>query len=227
MFKYNYIEGQKIGELIFINRAGSAGERNHARPLANFKCPYCGNEFICRIESAKNLSTKSCGCVSTKLMTKHLIKHGHNIDGISSEYKSWQAMWQRCTNPKHSNYPTYKNIEICEEWRTFERFISDMGLKPTIKHSIDREDNNKGYNKDNCRWATKKEQSRNTSVTTFVEYLGIKKSIAEWADLIGFPLSTLYGRLIPGKWDIERAFTTPLRGVLPQKIDINNLNNNV
>lgn len=160
-------------------------------------------------------------------MAKTHIKHGHNVDGISSEYTSWQCMWQRCTNPNHNKYEYYKDVKICDEWKTFEGFIKDMGLKPTKSHTIDRKEHHNGYNKDNCRWATKKEQSRNRRVTTFVEYLGVKKSIAEWADLIGVPLSTLYGRIVPGKWDIEKAFTEPLRGVPPRKIDVNNLNNNI
>lgn len=96
-------------------------------------------------------------------------KHGHAKRGKRSpEYSSWYHIIQRCTNTKDTNYKNYgaKGITICEEWRnSFETFLSDMGPRPTVDHSIDRINNKLGYYKENCRWADKFTQRNNTSRT--------------------------------------------------------------
>jgi hypothetical protein len=73
-------------------------------------------------------------------------------------------MIQRCTNPKNPGFRHYggRGITVCERWlNSFPTFVSDMGPKPTARHSIDRRDNERGYSPDNCRWATASEQARN------------------------------------------------------------------
>lgn len=92
-------------------------------------------------------------------------RHGHNgRDGQSPTYKSWDNMMSRCLRPSHGSYPTYggAGIAVCEKWRTFANFLADMGERPSLHHSIDRIDNSKGYEPDNCRWATPIEQARNS-----------------------------------------------------------------
>lgn len=77
------------------------------------------------------------------------------------EYKSWEQMKVRCSSNIRSYYKG-RGITVCDEWlHSFKAFHADMGEKPSSKHSIDRIDNNKGYNPDNCRWATKQEQCIN------------------------------------------------------------------
>lgn len=83
-------------------------------------------------------------------------------------YSNWKGMIGRCHNPNHSNYNNYggRGIKVSDRWFTSIRyFIEDMGDKPSSKHSIERIDNNKGYYKDNCRWATSVEQSRNKRIS--------------------------------------------------------------
>lgn len=78
------------------------------------------------------------------------------------EYKSWSHMIERCTNPKHEYFKDYCKIAICERWRnSFEAFLEDMGPRPSIKHTLERIDNNGNYEPSNCKWGTKEEQSRN------------------------------------------------------------------
>lgn len=218
MSKINYIEGQKLGNLTFISRFEHPNKKD---PKATFRCE-CGKEFVCKIYSVKSFVTKSCGCMKLKFMSENLSKHGHIKNGKKSpEYGSWQAMHARCNNPKHQNYERYQQlgITVCEEWSTFDKFIEDMGLKPSPEHTIDRIENTKGYYKENCRWATKKEQQRNKRDTTFVEYKGQIKSVPEWAELLGFSLPTLYGRIVKRKWDTQRAFTEPTQnGTVPNII---------
>lgn len=89
--------------------------------------------------------------------------HGHasNWKGkkVSPTYKSWMAMVQRCTKSYHPHHNNYKGL-LSERWRDFSLFLEDMGERPEGT-TLDRIDNSKGYNKENCRWSTRKTQQRN------------------------------------------------------------------
>lgn len=143
-------------------------------------------------------------------------KHGHSTrNNTSNEYWIWSAMIQRCTNKNNKGYHNYggRGIKVCDEWlNSFEQFISDMGLRPSRKHSIERVNNNKGYNPENCIWATKDIQQRNRRIR--------KDEIVfngETATQASLRLSkNTYRRLVQKRikelgWDIEKAFTTPKR----------------
>lgn len=92
-----------------------------------------------------------------------------------------------------------------------------MGDPPTDKHSIDRVDNNKGYNKNNCRWATKWEQDRNTRRTKKINHNGKSLVLVDWATALGIKESTLYARLYELKWSKERALSSRVQKRSPNK----------
>ena len=115
----------------------------------------CGNIRNVRLDILRSGGSKSCGCV-------RINKHGKYK---SAEYAAWISMNQRCNNPKNRYYYNYggRGISVCERWTaSFESFYSDMGDRPTRYHSIERIDNECGYDPTNCKWATRTEQQHNT-----------------------------------------------------------------
>ena len=94
--------------------------------------------------------------------------HGHTVGGASPTYRSWCSMIDRCTNPRTPNYQQYggTGIKVARRWRKFENFLDDMGLRPSLAHSIDRFPNRSGdYRPGNCRWATRSQQCLNRKTT--------------------------------------------------------------
>lgn len=103
---------------------------------------------------------------------KRRVLHGK---ALTTEYTIWRGIKMRCLNPKNPAYKYYggRGITICDEWvDNFLKFLEDMGSRPSKYHSIDRRENNLGYSKDNCYWATKLEQSKNRKYTVWVLYKG-------------------------------------------------------
>lgn len=116
----------------------------------------------------------------------------------AKEYQTWQAMKDRCGNPGSESFATYggRGIAVCERWReSFEIFLADMGPKPSPSHSIDRIDNDGGYCPENCRWATPKEQARNTRKSLVIVAFGESMIAADWAERTGIPAATIKSRL--------------------------------
>ena len=93
----------------------------------------------------------------------------------------------------------------------FENFLADMGLRPGLEYSLERKDNNLPYSKENCIWATTKEQARNTSTNRVLSFNGKSQCLAAWSEEIGIGHATLSQRLEAG-WSVERTLTAKLRG---------------
>lgn len=165
--------------------------RKDYRELGLFKCA-CGNEFVATTYNVKSGRKKTCGCsLKNKLNGEAHTKHGKSF---SYEYSAWRSMRKRCLDPNNHAYEKYKG-KLCEEWGSFQQFHADMGDAPTKKHSIDRIDNNGGYNKENCRWATMRVQQRNRSNTLWVIWNGLKLRLTEYAEQNDLTYSSAYMRL--------------------------------
>lgn len=120
------------------------------------------------------------------------------------EYKIWDAIKTRTKNPNHPQYADYagRGIFMYEPWRqSFTKFIEDVGFRPKKPKNltIERIDNDKGYFPGNVKWATRKEQQRNTRLNHIVTYThnGVEEThcVADWSEILGISRSILYHNL--------------------------------
>lgn len=140
--------------------------------------------------------TMSCGCANRK--------HGKSRPGrVAPLYKLWLSMRARCNNPNHADYKHYggRGITVCAEWGDFSRFEADMSPRP-VGMRLERIDNDKGYSKDNCKWATQLEQMANTRVVRRITFQGATRHLSEWSRVLRVPLASLY-RLLADHGDDE------------------------
>lgn len=177
------------------------------------KCD-CGNITNVRGDFLKNGVTKSCGCLQKEIVTQRGFVHGMYKTRF---YCIWENIKSRILNPNNPKYKYYggRGIRICQGWQKFENFKQDMFF-PYSEHvkkygekntTIDRIDNAGNYCKENCRWATQKEQMNNSRCVRFITFNKKTLSISQWAEKLGMPRTTLYNRLWKG-WSVEKAFKT-------------------
>ena len=130
-------------------------------------------------------------------------------------------MKSRCSD---SNVPCWdyyggRGVKVCKSWESYEEFLADMGRRPSSAHSLDRIDSNGDYIPENCRWATKTEQTRNRRNNRFLSHNGETKSVAEWCEQLGLSTGTVDARLFRG-WSDSEALKRPMRHVGNQWEDV-------
>jgi len=156
------LTGQKFSRLTVIEKASIKNGR------ATWVCRcICGEQIIVYATHLLQKNTKSCGCLRKEKTQNLRKKHG-----LSSQaaYPSWYDMKQRCNNPMHTAYKYYgeRGISVCQRWDKFENFLEDMGERPEGL-TIERINNDLGYFKDNCCWATRAEQIHNSRQAKLTE----------------------------------------------------------
>lgn len=148
-----------------------------------FKC-VCDCGAIAEVRGSELLNglSASCGCYRRDLATSH-------GDAYSPEYSIWGLMRQRCENPNSPNYHNYggRGIAVCPEWNRYERFLKDMGRRPSDQHSIERRDVNGNYEPTNCYWATMDVQANNKRTSHQYTMFGVDKTATQWARELDVP----------------------------------------
>jgi hypothetical protein len=188
------LSGQKFGRLTAV-----APDRTATGKVAWIcKCD-CGREHkvsAANLASAKG--TKSCGCLASEAAAeRNRSRTSHGLTK-TKPYTAWLSMKTRCLSPESQSYARYgaRGITVCDEWvNSFEAFLRDVGNPPSVLHSLDRIDNNKGYFPGNCRWATPAEQSANRRSSVMVKTGGGEVCLSDLAKQNGVARPTVYGRV--------------------------------
>lgn len=202
------ILGQKFGRLTVLEYVGI---NKHGSAMWKCRCD-CGTVRIFKGILIRRGDTKSCGCWKRQEWLESLTKHGCTAGGRPTpEYVAWSNMRRRCLNPTHEQYKNYggRGIRVCSGWETFQNFLADVGLRPDLKLSLHRIDNNKGYFPGNVTWGTDQEQQNARQNNSTFLFNGKRQTVAQWAREIGMEFATLQHRLRRG-WTVEEALTTPL-----------------
>ncbi len=204
-----YEQGQSINGVVYLKDDGYYNERSGLKSrVCIFICPVCSKEFSTRLSSIKAGLRSSCGCKKKLAAKNRNITHGMSK---SVEYRIWGSMVGRCSSddPRVAKDYKSKGVTVCDEWvASFEKFFNDMGARPSSGHSIDRVEVTKGYYKENCRWATIKEQNRNTRRTVFAIISGVKRPLMDWIEEYGLQKYSgkIRTRITLRKWEAEKAF---------------------
>jgi hypothetical protein len=195
--------GQRFDRLLVVARDESRDGYGSGHRFWFCQCD-CGTTKSVSQNGLRKGTTRSCGCKSVK----------HGLSG-RIEFRAWTKMRARCECKTDAAYCIYgeRGIKVCERWCQFENFLSDMGPRPSNKHSVDRIDNDGDYEPLNCRWATKKDQARNRRNTRYAIIGGTRKPIIEWCDERGMPYRTVIARIDRSGWSVEDALKYPVTGM--------------
>lgn len=178
------------GELTVVE---DIGKNKHGSRLWKCVCSCGATVTKSNLELKQGVKSCSAAC-GVSASNKARAKHGLYKSKV---YTAWASMNVRCSNPSAPNWSRYggRSIKVCDAWvNDFQAFYDYVGEPPTAKHTLDRIDNDKGYEPGNVRWATRKEQSNNRSTNTWVEYDGKRMTWAQWADYLGISYATIMSR---------------------------------
>ena len=209
------LTGHRFGCLTVVKRTENhIAKGGQSKTMWLCRCD-CGGEIAVCAQSLKRGKTQSCGCLSSRsTIGKRTRTHGMTGSPI---YAEWVAIKQRRGNPSSLDYHRYGAIgrTMCKEWHeSFESFYSYVSLLPhfgEIGYSLNRVDNNKGYEPNNVEWADDITQANNRRSNRPITYNGKTQTMAQWARERQMPYWVLSQRINKYHWDIEKAITTPTR----------------
>lgn len=210
------ITGEVYSRLTAVCFVGPGPNRKR---LWKFKCE-CGGEIIVPTGAVRSGNTRSCGCLKHEavvrngqkmLAASHAAQVTHGMTGTPL-HRTWKNMKGRCHNPNRRDYGYYggRGIFVCEEWKNDSSAFINWALANgyQIGLEIDRINNDGPYSPDNCRWATRREQTNNHRRNHFIEHNGKRLTLSQWDRELGWPESTVANRISGGYSEIE-AITIP------------------
>lgn len=165
------------------------------------KCGVTQKEIFRSTLASKECIHFSCGCLK-RISAPRERKYSQQE---RLTLVSYNAMLYRCSGSKKGTGRYYENVTICNRWDahvggSFEDFLSDMGVRPSVEHSLERVDNDKGYSKENCTWILKSLQQRNRRNTIWVLHLEKKIALKEFCEIVGLKYKTVCAQVARGNF---------------------------
>ena len=201
--RFEDLTGEIFGRLTVVGVDNRQLRKDGRGFLVYWKCHCeCGKEKVVLGADLKSGKTKSCGCYNIEKIIQRSKTHGLSHGKI---YNVWRGIKQRCFYPNHKDYKNYggRGVTMYPAWindfQSFYDYVSKLPRFGEKGYSLDRINNDGNYEPDNLRWATSKEQSRNTSRNVFVEYEQQKLTLADASAASGVNIETLRNRVQRGE----------------------------
>lgn len=218
---YTPIINKKFGRWTVVD---VVRDGRYTKAICNCDCGTTGK--LVRVGTLDSGESMSCGCLAAEKTSERTRTHGYSKHPL---FQAHYDMLRRCYDDKRKDFHHYggRGIQVCDRWKEpgglgFGNFLEDSKNFSGEGTEIDRIDVNGDYCPENCKWATRKEQTRNTRFNHVVEFQGESKCLAEWSEIIGTPYKILLDRLGKLGWSPERAFTAAIK---PRQIYVVNSEN--
>jgi hypothetical protein len=200
--------GRRFGRLVVTTFAYKKG----GRIFWNCKCD-CGNTTSIRGDHLKSGNTRSCGCLVQNKLSLSPSEFTAD-DAVKKAKAVYRCMRDRCLNKNRAAFKNYggRGIKICNRWlgeEGFKNFLEDMGTPLSIRHQLDRINNDGNYESSNCCWTTNKENNWHKQDSHMLTLNGRTQCGSAWVEELGIDKSTLWKRVRLG-WSDEKVLTTPI-----------------
>lgn len=195
----NDIIGKEFGRLKVVGVPYMKEFGSYRKKVVECVCE-CGEMPVVVVSQLRSGHTRSCGCLMRDTGRDRHLTHG--MKG-TKEYLAWKSIKTRTRNASSGCAHNYmlRGITMSEQWDGpdgFQKFFNEIGPAPSAKHSVDRIDNDRGYEPGNVRWATRSEQNRNTRQVHFVDYEGVLMPLIDASIKSGVNYGTLHSRVKRG-----------------------------